>query len=265
MKPLERLQSSPPAEPVRHAEAGPWRIELLPPSAYEARYVATQSAVGFAFDGQHGVHAIGSDRVIPFQALANGLAFVPAGCDVFSQSSRGGEYLRVIRTDGKSLAEAGPFNNRIDPPAISLAQHMRNALLRVSVEDDWEAWAFALVERAIGAEPASFQSRPSLTAKRLRLLDDYIEAELQGPVSVQAMATVLGVSEGYLMRAFRDTTGQSPHSYVIDRRLARARTLLRHSTQRLADIAQACGFSSQAHMATAFRQRLGISPRDMRA
>ena len=53
------------SEPVRRIEAGPWAIELLPGCAYATRYVATQAGIGFAFDSQRGLHAIGSDRVQP--------------------------------------------------------------------------------------------------------------------------------------------------------------------------------------------------------
>ena len=254
---------SPASEPVRRAEAGPWAIELLPANAYDARCVASQSAIGFAFDSQRGVHAIGSDRVRPFLATPNGLAFVPAGCDVYSTSARGGEYLRVVRTDGLPLAGAQPFNNRNDRQATALALGMRRALLRASPTDEWEAWALALAARAADeALPAPHGD--AMTARRLGLLDEFIDAGLDGPLSVQTMATLLGLSEGYFLRAFKQATGQSPHSYLIDRRLARARELLRDRRARLADIALACGFASQAHLATAFKQRLGLSPSALR-
>lgn len=255
--------SPPVAEPVRRAEAGPWAIELLPAAAYDARYVASQSAIGFAFDSQRGMHAIGSDRVRPFVATPNGLAFVPAGCDVYSTSARGGEYLRIVRTDGLPLAGGQPFNNRSDRQATALAQCMRRALLNASPADDWEAWALALAQRA-GAEALPAAPGGSMTARRLSLLDEFIDAGLDGTLSVQAMATLLGLSEGYFLRAFKQATGQSPHSYLIDRRLARARGLLRDRRARLADIALACGFASQAHMATAFKLRLGVSPSTLR-
>ncbi|MCD5992382.1 helix-turn-helix transcriptional regulator [Pseudomonas sp. CDFA 602] len=251
-------------EPVRRLEAGPWMIELLAPSPYEARYVASQSAVGFAFDSQRGTHAIGSDRISPFQAIANGLAFVPKGCDVFSSSAQGGEYLRVIRTDGMQLIGTRPFNNLVDPQAILIAQRMRKAFLNAAVENDWENWAWALAERASGIDAVAEPSRGSITARRLQQLDEFIDAGLESPLSVQAMAALLGLSEGYFIRAFREATGQSPHSYLIDRRLARARYLLRCTTKRVVDIAQACGFSSQAHMTTVFKQRLGTSPTKLR-
>ncbi|WP_341524098.1 AraC family transcriptional regulator [Pseudomonas sp. G.S.17] len=259
-----RLQSSRLPEPVRRVETGPWTIELLPGSAYATRYVPTQAAIGFAFDSQRGLHAIGSDRVLPFTAVPNGLAFVPAGCDVLSESPQGGEYLRVIRTDGIALAGDRAFNNRIDPQASRLASRMRNALLQVSVADDWESWAFALAERVHSHDALSMPHTGSITGARMRLLDEFIDAMLGGPLGVKAMAQLLGLSEGYFIRAFKTATGKSPHAYLIDRRLAKARALMRDSSASLSDIALTCGFNSQAHMTTVFRQRLGISPGQLR-
>lgn len=264
MNPQNRLPSSLLTEPVRRVEAGPWTIELLPGSAYAARYVATHAAIGFAFDSQQGLHAIGSDRVRPFIATPNGLAFVPVGCDVLSESAEGGEYLRVMRADGLVLRGDRAFNNCIDPQAISLALRMRNALLHASMDDDWEAWGLALAERAMVQETLPAPTQGSITARRMRLLDEFIDAGLEGSLSVQAMAGLLELSEGFFMRAFKQATGKSPHSYLIDRRLAKARALLRDSTASLSGIALACGFASQAHMTTAFKQRLGISPAQLR-
>jgi AraC family transcriptional regulator len=255
---------SPPPELVRRVEAGPWLIELLPGCAYATRYVAPQSAIGFAYDSQRGLHAIGSDRVLPFDAVPNGLAFVPAGCDVLSESPQGGEYLRVLRTDGIALVGERAFNNRIDPQATTLALRMRSALLRASVEDDWETWALALAERTTGNDACTPPHFGSITGNRMRLLDEFIDAGLDGPLGVPAMAQLLGLSEGYFMRAFKRATGKSPHSYLIDRRLAKARTLMRDSAATLTEIAYRCGFNSQAHMATLFRQRLGVSPAQLR-
>ena len=260
----KRTQSLPQPEPVRRIEAGPWMIELLPACAYATHYVSIQSAIGFAFDSQRGLHAIGSDRVQPFTAIPNGLAFVPVGCDVLSESAQGGEYLRVIRTDGAELAGSQAFNNRIDQQATQLASRMRSALLRASVEDDWESWALALVQRAQDQEALPAPHPGSITASRLRLLDEFIDAGLGGSLGLTAMAQLLGLSEGYFIRAFKTATGKSPHAYLIDRRLTRARALMRDSTARLSDIAVNCGFNSQAHMATVFRQRLGVSPGQLR-
>ena len=257
--PLARL-----TEPVRRIEAGPWMIELLPACAYVTRYVPSQWAMGFAFDSQRGLHAIGSDRVLPFTAMPNSLAFVPAGCDVLSESPGGGEYLRVVRTDGMALNGDRAFNNRLDQPATLLASRMRSALLRASVDDDWEAWAQALAQRALFDQAHTIAGGGSLTPSRMRLLDEFIDAGLDGPIGIKAMAQLLGLSEGYFMRAFKTATGHSPHAYLIDRRVSKARALMRDTPVGLSDIALACGFNSQAHMATVFRHRLGVSPGQLR-
>jgi len=140
------------SEPVRRIEAGPWAIELLPGRAYATRYVATQAGIGFAFDSQRGLHAIGSDRIRPFDAVPDGLAFVPAGCDVLSESPTGGEYLRVMRTDGIALVGDRAFNNRIDRQATALAWRMRTALLRAA------AAAFAAFRSRRRSRPPSTRS-----------------------------------------------------------------------------------------------------------
>lgn len=238
-------------------------IELLPACAYATRYVPSQSAMGFAFDSQRGLHAIGSDRVLPFTAMPNSLAFVPAGCDVLSESLSGGEYLRVVRTDGMALNGDQAFNNRLDQQATRLASLMRSALLRATVDDDWEAWALALAQRAL-CHQAHPVAGGSINPSRMRLLDEFIDAGLDGPIGVKAMAQLLGLSEGYFIRAFKTATGQGPHAYLIDRRVTKARALMRDTPVGLSDIALTCGFNSQAHMATVFRQRLGVSPGQLR-
>ena len=152
----------------------------------------------------------------------------------------------------------------IDQQAMTLALRMRAALLQASVEDDWEAWALALAERTRDHQAGSTPALGAITASRMRLLDEFIDAGLDGPLGVQAMADLLGLSEGYFIRAFKHAAGKSPHSYLIDRRLAKARALMRDSTATLAEIAHTCGFNSQAHMTTTFRQRLGVSPVQLR-
>jgi AraC family transcriptional regulator len=103
-----------------------------------------------------------------------------------------------------------------------------------------------------------------MTARRLRLVDELIEDRLDGPLTVSEIAACLGLSAGFFTRAFKAAIGQTPHGYIIARRLSRARVLLRTGTMDLAGIAAACGFSSHAHMSVQFRCRLGIMPRELR-
>ena len=64
---------------------------------------------------------------------------------------------------------------------------------------------------------------------------------------------------------FRESFGVPPHQYLLSRRLARARDLLRNSTLALGDVALACGFASASHFANRFKQSLGSTPGEYRA
>ncbi|MGF6400203.1 AraC-like DNA-binding protein [Pseudomonas frederiksbergensis] len=122
-----------------------------------------------------------------------------------------------------------------------------------------------------GWKVSTRRPQDSITGSRMRLLDEFIDAGLDGPLGIQAMAGLLELSEGYFMRAFKNATGKSPHSYLIDRRLTKARAsmrdsrfAIRDSTARLSEIALTCDFNSQAYMTAAFKLRLGVSPAQLR-
>jgi len=63
---------------------------------------------------------------------------------------------------------------------------------------------------------------------------------------------------------FREATGVTPHQYVLDVRLRHAQEWLRKKNSALIDIAAHCGFSSQSHMTSVFRKRLGVTPGEFR-
>src|SRR3954467_2153079 len=117
--------------PRRYEQSGRWMVELLPPSGYEARYTPGAPIIGFAFDSQVGIHAFGTDRRTGYRAKPNGLAFVPAGCDVYSSSDTGGEYLKItLRPDTPApWSWTRRFSDTVDPLAIAAAQDLRRLLL----------------------------------------------------------------------------------------------------------------------------------------
>jgi AraC family transcriptional regulator len=63
---------------------------------------------------------------------------------------------------------------------------------------------------------------------------------------------------------FRQSTGQSPHQFVLHRRVDRAKEMLRAAEMRVLDVAVACGFKTQQHFARVFRQLCGASPTEYR-
>ena len=67
-----------------------------------------------------------------------------------------------------------------------------------------------------------------------------------------------------MKRMFRESTGTTPHQYVMQRRIACAEKLLSTNELGVAEVALACGFSSQAHLALAFRKQTGTTPTEYR-
>jgi AraC-like DNA-binding protein len=88
-----------------------------------------------------------------------------------------------------------------------------------------------------------------------RLLDD-----LAGNSSLAELAALCGLSRSSFVRAFRQTTGMSPHHWLLMHRARRAKDLLRGTKTPIAEIAIACGFADQSHLTRVFSKAFGISP-----
>jgi AraC family transcriptional regulator len=99
-----------------------------------------------------------------------------------------------------------------------------------------------------------------LEGRRLVGVRDFIEDRLGDDLTLADLARVANASPMYFARQFRRGTGQSPHRYVVHRRIARARALLALTNHSIVEIAVAVGFSSQAHMTSTFSNYLGITP-----
>src|SRR5262249_24581111 len=79
-------------------------------------------------------------------------------------------------------------------------------------------------------------------------------------LSLQALANESGYSRVHCVRMFRTATGYSPHNYLLNLKLERARELLKNSSMSLIDIALDCGFSSHSHMSRLFHKLIGVTP-----
>jgi AraC family transcriptional regulator len=137
---------------------------------------------------------------------------------------------------------------------------------------DWDTPDGRLSGNALGHEVLAHlmlshtERRHTVTVKgglapwQRRRVGELIEARLDGELTVGELAAELALSEYHFARMFRASFGQAPHSWVMQRRLARAQDLLRSSTLPLADIAAASGFASASHFANRFRSALGATP-----
>lgn len=86
-----------------------------------------------------------------------------------------------------------------------------------------------------------------------------LEGRLADPPSLEALATGLGTSPFALLRAFRDTYGMPPHTWLTDARVRRARHLLDAGTA-IAEVAGLVGFTDQSHLTRHFTRIVGVPP-----
>lgn len=131
-----------------------------------------------------------------------------------------------------------------------------------------DSLAHALAARYILLDCASDERSRSqatgLLPRVLKRVREKIEANLDAELSLDCLARESGYSRAHFLRMFRATTGLTPHQYVLDLRLRRAQEILKCKDSKIIDIALSCGFSSQSHMTTAFRQHLGMTPGEYR-
>jgi AraC family transcriptional regulator len=108
-------------------------------------------------------------------------------------------------------------------------------------------------------------ARPhGLSDAEFAAIRDYIDAELANEMTCARLASVAGVPLRVVFDGMRQRTGMSPHRFVLEKRIERAGSLLSSTRLSIAEIALACGFSSQAHMTSTLSKRLGITPRKLR-
>ncbi len=115
-----------------------------------------------------------------------------------------------------------------------------------------------------GTTPASplpnTRARGGLAPWQIRKLTTYVEANLDRTITTRCLADVARLSPFHFCRAFRDSFGNSPHGYVIRRRLERAQGLMLTTRASLGQIAADCGLADQAHFNKLFRKFAGVSP-----
>lgn len=123
-----------------------------------------------------------------------------------------------------------------------------------------ETLGLALAIHLVAKHPAKPATRRGLPPAKLARAKAYIEAHLNGDVSLHALARVAGISASHFAALFKESVGTPVHAYVIRRRVDRARVLLRTGDLSAAQVALEAGFAHQSHMARCMRRVLGVTP-----
>jgi AraC-like DNA-binding protein len=102
-------------------------------------------------------------------------------------------------------------------------------------------------------------------ARHLLRARDLADARYFEPLDVDDLARAAGLSRAHFSREFRRTFGESPHAYLLTRRLERASALLRNTDRSVADVCLSVGLQSVGSFTTSFKRTYGVSPTAYRA
>lgn len=246
------------------------RIALLPSAPYSADGASSACVIGVALERQQGVHAVGGEARGDFDAWPGEFALAAPGVPVFSESAHGGEYLMVEADAAVAPAVTGAPRRlfRGQKQAVVLARSLRRLLLsqQPDVQHAAQQAAALLAHGAMLLDGAGGPGHSAYDADRAahaRVLDA-IEDGLASPLPLDMLAALAGMPLLRFLRSFTHTAGMTPHAWITERRLQRARGMLRGTNAPLAEIAAACGFAHQSHLGTLLKREVAHSPAEYR-
>ncbi|WP_374573992.1 helix-turn-helix domain-containing protein [Phenylobacterium sp.] len=264
--------NAPAAAEALSFQANSVTLRLQPAAAFELRHDGERPMLAFAFGAAQGEAAVEGGRPRAVSSRAETFALLRPGVRSVFRHPDPLEVL-TLAYDETALADhpepGEPSGDIADPGVRALAHEARRVLLQEAVPDrDYlEAIGQAMLARAVqvidGGAPQ--RGRGLIAPFRMRRVLEHIESRLDEKISVGELAQVAGLSEAHFARAFRHTMGEAPHRFILSRRIERVRELLGRTDLDLASVAFRAGFSSHAHMTSAFHRQLGMSPAAYRA
>ena len=132
---------------------------------------------------------------------------------------------------------------------------------RLYVESQLMRLAVLLLRRhSTDSQAARILPSGGLTRNQARRVLDYIESNLSSQLTVTELAGIAELSLHHFARMFKRTMGVAPYRYVLERRVERAKAMLRAANASLVDISLSVGFYSQSHFTSAFHRMVGATP-----
>ncbi|ESW80081.1 AraC family transcriptional regulator [Mesorhizobium sp. LSJC265A00] len=219
-------------------------------------------------------------RIAFLPRRAGSIIFMPAGSDWngWDEGEATASYLLVSIEKGfADEVFAGMARHRpaVLPPSIGFRDGTAElALQRIALElKQPDPISATMVEcqatqllgqmlrlNGVHQEPA----KGGLSSFDLKRAVDMIETLSDGRPTLADLAKEIGVSRFHFWRAFKQSTGMTPHAFIAQRRLEQSADMLRSTNLSATEIAMECGFGSSSHFATAFKRAFGAGPTEFR-
>lgn len=211
------------------------------------------------------------------------ICIVPAGSPFFWRWNQEDQYLRIRIAPQlleQVVVEAAPIVSdsvellpefrvrhcQIEQLGVMLLTEIKNGGLagQLYVESLTNALAVHLLRSYCAVEPCVALYDGGLSDRQLLQVTNYINDCLDQEIKLSDLAQLLGLSQFYFSRRFKQSMGVAPHQYVLQQRLERAKHLLKETELPVMEIAMLCGFSSHSHLGKLIRQHTGLSPKAYR-
>ncbi|MEM6356531.1 MAG: AraC family transcriptional regulator, partial [Pseudomonadota bacterium] len=172
---------------------------------------------------------------------------------------------RAARSDHRlgGLASLAPRLSFVRPSLERLVEECYQTM--ADADAGWRVLSESIALRIAYELLVVFKGAPAGTATPLSpaeidRLVDFVDMEMENNFDLSDMAALLDRDPFGFIRSFKAATGESPHQFVIQRRVAKVKELLLHSHDSLAEIAYAAGFANQSHMTSTFSKQVGMPP-----
>jgi AraC-like DNA-binding protein len=203
------------------------------------------------------------------------MSLIPAGMPIWGYSDQIAqvEEVRLVLDVDRVLEIMGEdFQaQQLAEPHLMFFDDSLQALARLlSFREEVGSWTelfgdglvAAMVARLTSLSPSAAPNhrRLGLTQRQLMQVTDFIRDNLAQPIRLSELAALAGLSSSQFGRAFKTSTGTTPHRWQLDARIESAKRMLCDRRSSLVEIALDAGFSEQSHFSRAFRAATGASP-----
>jgi len=216
---------------------------------------------------------IGGERERRFAARRYSLFFTPAGVDVHWRKTEPSRHLNFyfhprmlsesIEPRSGSMAADRPLLDAHVPALRPLVDALSVSIVRndtIAREATLSLSHLILATLAQGPDP----SAKSLSPETMRRMVEHIDAHLDSTIRITDLAAAAAMPTGTFALCFKRATGCTPHRFILMRRIERAADMLRGGALDVAEVALACGFSSQQHLTTVMRRMNACTPGQLR-